>query len=401
MTEVVQRVGDRLEMPGLATAHSHAFQRALRGRTQRTSGSFWSWRGLMYALSERMTPDDLYALSRFAYLELARAGVTAVGEFHYVHHQPNGAPYDCRTETADTVIEAARSVGLRICLLRVLYLRAGLGRTLEDGQRRFVDPDADAGIQDALDLRDRWETDPTVEVGIAPHSLRACRVQDFVRAGAAAPWPVHAHVSEQRREVWECLAENGRRPVQWLADHGVLDARFVAVHATHLDPSEVGALGASQVCLCRTTERDLGDGLPPTGPLLRAGARLSFGVDSHAWSDPFEEARAVELDERSRVEGRGVTTDAATLLSAATAGGYRAIGMADRQDEDRVELDANALSLVGASDGMLDEAVLYGASASCVEEVRVAGRTIVRSGWHPDEARIRADYRKTLARLGL
>lgn len=375
---IARREGEHIVLPGLATAHSHAFQRALRGRTQRKSGSFWSWRGLMYRLAERLTPEDVYALSRFAYAELARCGVCAVGEFHYVHHQPDGTPYDDRTELADAVIRAALDVGLRISLLRVLYHRPGLGRSLEGAQRRFADPQIDDALADVDALRSRWADEPRVAVGLAPHSVRAVPrpwIEQAARYADDHDLPLHMHVSEQRREVHECLAEHGLRPVELLAEAGALGPRFVAVHATHLTPHEVRALGGSIVCLCRTTERDLGDGLPPTGELVDAGARLCFGTDSHAVSDPFEEARAAELDERSRTERRA-HVEAPELLRAATAGGYAAIGFAGAETEDAVTLDPDDPALVGADDATLDDAVIFGAGPSAVRAIRVAGATI-------------------------
>jgi len=373
-----RREGSHIVLPGLATAHSHAFQRALRGRTQRKSGSFWSWRGLMYRFAERLEPDDVYALSRFAYAELARCGVTAVGEFHYVHHQPDGTPYDDRTELADAVVRAALDVGLRIALLRVLYHRPGLGRQIEGAQRRFADARLEDALRDVEALRARWADEPRVRVGVAPHSVRAVPgpwIAEAARFADARALPLHMHVSEQRREIHECLAEHGRRPVELLDELGALGPRFVAVHATHLAPHEVRALGGSFVCLCRTTERDLGDGLPPTGPLVGAGARLCFGTDSHAVSDPFEEARAAELDERSRTERRA-TLEAPALLRAASADGYEAIGFGGASDEDAVVLDADDPALVGADDAALDDAVIFGAGPAAVRAVRVGGVTL-------------------------
>lgn len=375
---LAQRDGDRIRLPGLATAHSHAFQRALRGRAQRKSGSFWSWRGLMYELAQRLTPDDVRVLSRYAFAELARAGVTAVGEFHYLHHQPDGTPYADRTELADAVIGAALDVGLRIALLRVIYERPGHGRTLEGAQRRFSDRSIDAALADVEALIARWKHEPRVRIGVAPHSVRAVSLPSIVEAARfarARDLPFHMHVSEQRREIHECLAEHGARPVRLLADAGVLGPRFVAVHATHLADDEVRALAGAFVCVCRTTERDLGDGLPRTSELVRAGARLCFGVDSHALSDPFEEARAAELDERSRTEQRSLL-DATALLGAASAGGYAAIGMEGLATADEVVLDALDPGLAGARDATLDDAVVFGAGPSAVRGARVGGAAL-------------------------
>lgn len=372
---LAMREGHDLIVPGLATAHSHAFQRALRGRTQRRRGSFWSWRGLMYELAAALNPEDLYALSRFAYTELARCGITAVGEFHYVHHQSDGTPYADRTELADAVIRAALDVGIRITLLRVLYHRPGWGRELEGAQRRFSDADLDDALTDITQLQRRWADEPRVRVGVAPHSVRAVPlpwIVESARFAASHELPFHMHVSEQRREIQECIAEHGRRPVTLLAETGVLGPRFVAVHATHLADEEVRALEDSFVCLCRTTERDLGDGLARTSDLVHAGATLCFGTDSHAVSDPFEEARAAELDERSRTQSRA-RLEASALLSAASEHGYAAIGMPGLEAADRVRLDARDPALVGAKDETLDDAIIFGAGPSAVRSVEVAG----------------------------
>ncbi|SVB67787.1 uncharacterized protein METZ01_LOCUS220641, partial [marine metagenome] len=263
-------------MPGMATAHSHAFQRALRGRTQRRAteaGSFWSWRGLMYSLAERLDPDDMYAIARFAYTELAMSGITAVGEFHYVHHDVNGRPYTNRTELADAVIRAAQDVGIRICLIRTAYMRGGHATPLVSAQNRFSDLSVDNILHDVDTLRSRYAGEPMVGVAIAAHSIRAVplpQVSELAEYANRYNLPFHMHVCEQRRELDECLAEYGATPVALLADAGILSSRFVGVHATHLSDEEVAALGAVEalICLCRTTERDLGDGLPKISDLL-------------------------------------------------------------------------------------------------------------------------------------
>jgi formiminoglutamate deiminase len=406
---VISRLeSDRIVLPGIASAHSHAFQRALRGRTQRaaaSAGSFWSWRGLMYSLAEKIGPDDLYDLSLLAFVELARCGVTAVGEFHYVHHAPDGAPYSERTILADTVIRAARDAGLRIALLRVIYERAGAGRGPEGAQVRFCDASLDRALEDVEALARKHAGDPLVTIGVAPHSVRACRadtIREAVAFARARGMPVHAHVSEQRREIRECLAEHGLRPVELLADLGAIDARFVAVHATHLREHEARLLGAARAfaCVCRTTERDLGDGLPDVAALVRAGARLCVGADSHASSDPFEEARAIELDERTRAEARHVAADATALLRALGEDGYASIGIGP-QAGDAVVLDASDVALVGADPAQLDDATIWAAGPRSVREVRVAGRAIVEDGAHPRLPEARDRFVRSLQRLGI
>ncbi len=402
-----RRDGDKIILPGLATAHSHAFQRGLRGRTQRRAaeeGSFWSWRGLMYAFAEKLDPGSIYDLSRLAYAELALAGVTAIGEFHYVHHQADGTPYDDRIIMADAVVRAARDVGLRICLLRVLYNRAGKDRPAAGAQRRFSDGKVEDALEDVAAIAKRFKGDPGVTVGLAPHSIRAVprawirEAHDLAEDG---DMPLHMHVAEQRRELDECVAEHGMPPVRVLAEDGVLTSRFVAVHATHLEDDEIRALGEAEAfaCICRTTERDLGDGAVNAAALANAGVRLCTGVDSHAISDPFEEARAIELDDRTRAEGRVVAAEAPELLRAACENGYAAIGMEGAETLDRVALDASDAALLGAPDDQLADAVIFAASPRTVCDVNVGGRSIVWDGEIPDWHDIRKSYEVALARL--
>jgi formiminoglutamate deiminase len=386
--------GRTIRLPALATAHSHAFQRAMRGLAQRrrpSSGQiasgdasredFWTWRGQMYRLASSLTPESIAATSRVAFRDLARAGVRTVGEFHYVHHQPYGTPYAQRTLLADAVIEAARGEGLRVALLRVAYHRAGPGRDAEPGQRRFCDRTVDDVLRDLDTLRARWGGDPNVRIGVAPHSVRAvppswlAPLREYADRHAL---PLHMHVAEQSREVDECLAETGRRPVELLADHGVLSARFVAVHATHLAQHEARLLGAARVfaCICATTERDLGDGLPDVGALRSAGARLCTGIDSHVITDPIDDLRSLETHERLRTRTR-VTFDPASgtpaeqLWREGSIEGAAACGFDDAGGVLIVRRDHPMLDLV-ADDALLD-AIVFGASASIVERVEVRG----------------------------
>ena len=381
-----------MQIPGLATAHSHAFQRALRARTQRPespAGSFWSWRGLMYALAEQLTPDDVYHLSRFAYMELVLAGVTAVGEFHYLHHAPDGQPYADRLVMAEAVIQAAQDVGLRLCLIRTAYLRGGYQQELTPAQRRFSDPDLDPILADVLELQKRYAANPLVNIAVAAHSIRAVplpQVRELAAFARAQSLPFHMHIAEQRQELAECTAEYGQTPVALLAEAGILDEKFVGIHATHLTPQEVAALGQARalVCICRTTERDLGDGSPPLADLVQAGARPCVGVDSHASSDPFEEIRALELDERVRQEKRQTVGDGAFLLRAGSQNGYEACGFdpALATEVDGVWLDSQDPALVGIPSENEAEAAVFAGSPRAVRRVVVAGRAIVQDGRH-------------------
>ena len=403
----IQSTNTHFTMPGMATAHSHAFQRALRGRTQRNAtaaNTFWSWRGLMYKLVEILDIDDIYAIARLAYAELAMSGVTVVGEFHYLHHDKNGQPYANRTETAEACIRAALDVGIRICLIRTGYMRGGFNKALEPAQARFADNNVDAILDDVDNLRQKYADNPMVTIALAAHSIRAVAIEpnrELATYATQHDLPFHMHVCEQQQEVAESIAEHGVPPVQFLADHGILNERFVGVHATHLTAKEVQALGdiRAMVCLCRTTERDLGDGLPPTSDLVQAGARLCVGIDSHVEDNAFEEVRAVELDERSRLEVRHAVAEAPQLLDIATRLGYVACGMDDAWQQDHVMLRRADPALVGLSDQYAADGILFGATPRAVDSVTVAGKTIVEGGQHFALGDIITKYEATLKKL--
>ncbi|TKD02206.1 formimidoylglutamate deiminase [Polyangium fumosum] len=370
-------MNERFLLPALATAHSHAFQRAMRGDAQRPgptgTDDFWSWRTSMYTLADTLTPESIHAIARVAYRELYRAGVRTVGEFHYVHHQPGGVPYDDRVVLADQVIRAAKAEGLRIALLRVIYTRAGAGKPPEGAQRRFSDADLDRSLADIETLAARWAQDPDVRIGVAPHSVRAVPpdwLGPIAAFAEARGMMLHAHVAEQPAEITACLAETGKRPVELLADRGVLSPRFVAVHATHLAPHEARLLGEAGafVCLCPTTERDLGDGLPDVTALVDAGALLCTGIDSHVMTAPLEDLRCVDLGERLRTGKRIAlrTQDAAgrtpaeALWRIGSELGARACGFSDVGGEIEVDLGAPELGLVRPEHRL--DAVVYSAN---------------------------------------
>ncbi|MGH8794583.1 MAG: formimidoylglutamate deiminase, partial [Stackebrandtia sp.] len=291
-----------LTIPGLVNAHSHAFHRALRGRTHAGKGDFWSWREQMYAAARRLTPERYLALARAAYAEMALAGVTTVVEFHYVHHDVDGAGYADPAEMGLALAHAARQAGVELVLLDTCYLQADVdGTPLAGPQRRFGDGSVDAWAARLERLGAAHDGPP--RLGAAIHSVRGCPPQamrdvaDWARERDA---PLHLHLSEQVRENEACLAVHGRTPAQLCADVGVLGPRTTAVHATHLTDADVALLGGTSTiaCFCPTTERDLADGVGPASALRAAGSPLSLGSDSHAVVDMFEEARAVELNER-------------------------------------------------------------------------------------------------------
>jgi formiminoglutamate deiminase len=328
-----------LTIPGLANCHSHAFHRALRGRTQRGRGTFWTWREQMYAVAARLTPDTYFELARATYREMVSVGLTSVGEFHYLHHGPGGIPYDDPNAMSHALTEAAREAGIRIALLDTCYLAAGIGRAPEGVQARFTDGTAAAWAERVV----AGGGDPGVVRGAAVHSVRAVprdQMKQVVAWADAHRAPLHVHLSEQVAENDQCLEAYGATPTRVLADEGVLGPRTSAVHATHLDDADVALLGESRThaCFCPTTERDLGDGVGPSRRLREAGAPLTLGSDSHAVVDPFEEMRAVELDERLASRRRGHWT-ADELLSAATVDGHRSLGF---DGVGRIEVGARA-----------------------------------------------------------
>ncbi len=374
-------LGQEIRLPALATAHSHAFQRAMRGTSQRRGedpkDDFWSWRGQMYRLATSLTPESIEQISRVAFRELRRAGVRTVGEFHYIQHQADGTPYEERTLLADRVIAAALAEGLRVALLRVAYHRAGPGRDAEPGQRRFSDPSVDDVLRDVDTLLAKYKNHPDVRIGLAPHSVRAVPPSWLAPLAAYARahgLPLHMHVAEQEREVEECVAESGLRPAELLADRGVLSPRFVAVHATRLSAHEAKLLGQENAfaCVCATTERDLGDGLPDLGALRQAGARLCTGIDSHVLTDPFDDLRSLETHERLRRCARVTFDDphespAARLWREGSIHGALACGFDDAGGEVVIRRDHPTLELV-EDEGLLD-AVVFSGGPSLVERV--------------------------------
>ncbi|MFD1826155.1 MULTISPECIES: formimidoylglutamate deiminase [Mumia] len=315
--------------PGLANCHSHVFHRALRGRSV-GGDTFWAWRDQMYAVAGVLDPDLLHDLAVATYAEMRLAGIGVVGEFHYLHHGPDGVPYDDPNATGEALIAAAREVGLRICLLDTCYLAAGFGRPVEGVQRRFSDGDAEAWALRVSDLAARHAGADDVVVGAAIHSVRAVPPGQLGTVATALPEaPLHVHVSEQPRENEDCLAATGHTPVALLADAGAWTPRTTAVHATHLTEADIATLGDARayVCFCPTTEAELADGVGPSTRLRDAGARLTLGSDSNTVIDLFAEARAVEMHERL-VSGTRGAWSAAELTEAATRTGYASLGFA-------------------------------------------------------------------------
>jgi formiminoglutamate deiminase len=360
-----------LVLPGLADHHSHAWHRALRGRA--AGGDFWAWRSGMYALAGRLDPERLLALATASFAELVLAGVTTVHEFHYLH-QPAGMD--------DAVCEAARRAGIRLVLLDTCYLRAGFaGEELDPVQRRFSDGDVGAWAARADEVAAAHRD---AVVGAAVHSVRAV---DPPSLAAVAGWardrgaPLHLHLSEQPAENEACLAATGRTPAGLAGDHGVLGPGTTAAHCTHVTAGDIALLGASgtAACLCPTTERDLADGIGPAAALAAAGCPLRVGSDSHAVVDLFEEARAVELDERLATGRRGVHAPEA-LLAAATAGAELRAG----EPADLCAVGLGSVRLAGVDPDDPVPMLVAAATAADVTDVVVGGRHVVRGGAHVD-----------------
>jgi formiminoglutamate deiminase len=377
-----------LTIPGLANGHSHAFHRALRGRTHRGGGDFWSWREQMYRVAAALDPDRYLDLATAVYAEMALAGITAVGEFHYLHHDLAGRRYADPNRMGEALAEAAGRAGVRLTLIDTCYLRAGLdGRPLAGPQLRFGDGDAEAWAERAGALADR----PGLRVAAGIHSVRAV---DPAAMATVAAWaqarraPLHLHLSEQPAENEECLAATGRTPAALAESAGVLGPRTTAVHATHLSGEDLARLGGTRtsVCLCPTTERDLADGVGPARALADAGSPLCLGSDSHAVVDLFEEARAVELDERL-VTGRRGHHRPADLLAAATRAGMDALGwdagrLAPGMLADLVTVDLGSVRLAGARPADAADQLVFAATAADVTSVVAGGRQVVRDGHH-------------------
>jgi len=386
-----------LSLPGFANTHSHAFHRALRGRTQTDRGTFWTWREQMYAVAARLDPDSYYGVARAVYGEMLAAGYTAVGEFHYLHHQVDGKPYTDPNAMGHALLAAAHDAGIRITLLDTLYLSSGFGAAPDGVQRRFDDTTPEAWQDRVAELRP--PAGAAARIGVAAHSVRAV---PHSALKAFAPYvetdaPVHVHLSEQVKENEDCRAAYGLTPTGLLAEHGVLGPMTTAVHATHLTDEDVRLLGQARAfaSFCPTTERDLGDGIGPSRRLKDAGAVLTLGSDSHAVIDAFEEMRALELDERLATHERGHWS-AAELLTAAAVDGHRSLGFSDAGEiavghrADLVTIDLASPRSAGAGDD--EHTAVFAASAADVTQVVVDGRVV----FDGDHRRVGRDLNDTI-----
>lgn len=405
------RLKNRALLPGLFNAHSHAFQRVIRGRTERRapsgSDNFWTWREMMYSAATRLSPEDVYDASRMAFLEMAAGGITAVGEFHYLHRTAAGQEYDDPNLLAKMVVNAARDVGLRIALLRVAYARSGYQSAPNERQARFIEAEPDVYLRHVERLQSELKGDAKAQVGIAPHSVRAVPLsylREVIEFAAARKLPVHMHVAEQPAEVADCLAEHGRTPVALLDAEGLLSEMFTAVHAIHITAEEARQLARARafVCACPTTERNLGDGIIKTDSLFEEGVRVALGTDSHTQIDLLEDARELEYHLRLQRLERAVLSQkddemlsslAARLFDCATVRGAQSIQMQAGAFEvgrlaDFFTVDLDDASIAGASTDELLTCVVFSLSRTAVREVSVGGRLIIEDGRHRAEQEI-------------
>jgi len=407
------RLKNRAMLPGLVNAHSHAFQRVIRGRTERrsqnTTDSFWTWREQMYDAANRLEPEDIYAISRMAFLEMALTGITAVGEFHYIHHARDGSTYSDPNLLAREVIRAARDAGIRIALLRVAYARAGFQTEADPRQTRFIEHSPDTYLKHLEQLLAAPELkDGMAWAGIAPHSVRAVPLDYLKRIGEFAnerELPVHMHVAEQPAEISACIEEYGRSPVALLETEGLLSKGFTAVHAIHVTPKAIGAIAraGALVCACPTTERNLGDGVVPVDAYFNAGVLVALGTDSQIQIDLLEDARELEYHLRLQQTARNVLAPqdetsssalAQRLFNCATINGAKSIGfngggkLEPGAPADFFTVDLDDPSIAGASQDDLLATIVFSLSRPAVRDVVVAGKQIVENGRHRDQQAI-------------
>lgn len=418
-----RRLPNRAILPGLVNAHSHAFQRVIRGRTEFRSGAqrdtFWTWREMMFRAAISLDPDDLYHASRMAFLEMALAGITTVGEFHYLHRDPSGRPYAEPNAMALAVVRAAREVGLRLCLLHCAYARAGWHRTPSVAQNRFIIASPDEYLANYESLRAALAADTAAGLawtGFAPHSVRAVPPEYLrallptMRASAA---PVHMHICEQTDENAACLAEHDTTPIGLLEHEGALQTHFTAVHAIHIANHEVGALAraGAHVCACPTTERSLGDGICPADTFLARGVPVALGTDTNIQTDLLEDARELECHLRLKHLHRIVLAHAPAdeaepdpaelaghLLGCATRNGAASLrspggALEPGRPADFFTIDLDDPSLAGTDADTLPAALVFAGGRACIRDVVIGGRPVVTDGRHPRQAEIVTGFR--------
>ncbi len=411
-------------LPGFANVHSHSFQRVIRGQTEWSStgvrDDFWSWRTAMYNAAGQLSPEQIESVAEWTFLEMLKAGITAVGEFHYLHHQSDGTQYEQTSELSQRVIAAANRVGIRITHLPVAYARGGFNQPVSDKQRRFVFNQSGDFLKLVDELRTMYAANDMVNIGLAPHSIRAVDPQWLEACQhAARHWqcPLHIHVCEQKRELEECSAEYGLTPIELLAKFGVLGAQTTLVHATHLAVEDIEHIARSQsiVCGCPTTEANLGDGFLPSTDLLKRNVRISLGTDSHAQIDLFQEARSVDMQQRLLREQRNPLAQfshmsgskqrtSEVLWPMMTTHGYQSLGVDGGTLQpgalaDFIVVDLAHPSCLGATpENLLDTLILAG-QPDAIKGVFVNGKAVLEDGVSQYEDEIRARYLSTVKAL--
>jgi formiminoglutamate deiminase len=419
-TGVTAAVADErhgVALPGLPNVHSHAFQRGLAGLTERRGprdDSFWTWRELMYRFVERIGPEELEAISALAFAEMLEAGFTHVGEFHYLHHDPDGRAYADPGELAGHIAAAAAHTGIGLTLLPVFYAHGGFGGApAAPRQRRFLsDPEGFARIVESC--RRAVRPLPGASVGVAPHSLRAVTPQELTAvAQLAHGGAIHIHVAEQLREVEECLGWSGRRPIEWLLEHARVDERWCLVHATHADDAELAGIAArgAVVGLCPLTESSLGDGIFPAASFLARHGRIGIGSDSNILLDAAGELRTLEYSQRLALRARNVLAAGAdgstgrALFDAALAGGRQALsaaaptGLVAGAALDLVTLAAAHPALLERREDEILDSWIFAAGRDVIDCVWRAGVRVVRGGRHRDRDTLVARYARALKKL--
>lgn len=413
----LRRLPRKALIPGFVNTHSHAFQRAIRGRTEfpRQNNSdredFWSWRGLMYQAASELSPTEIEAVSQAVFVEMVKSGITRVGEFHYLHHQKDGTPYPDPDELANRVLSGARSAGISVTLLRSFYQRAGVGRPQAEGaQKIFCDPD----VEFYLATLDRLQAQG-ITIGVTAHSVRAVSkpaLERLITYARSHDLPFHIHVSEQQREIEECLSEYKLRPVELLHSLDALGPQTTLVHAIHLTDNEIQAIGTNRAIIasCPTTERNLGDGIVPARELLQAGATFTFGTDSQCQICLPEDARQLEYHLRLLYQTRSVLfgdnqqaaakgMDMLTVDGARSLGAVKAGKLEVGYDSDLVALDLDHLAIAGASTQSLATDILFSFVPSVVTDVWCQGTEVVSDRFHRAEHQAQDNLRQVLRKL--
>ncbi|QDM20710.1 formimidoylglutamate deiminase [Tardiphaga sp. vice154] len=416
-TQTTPRPGDERHatgLPGMPNLHSHAFQRGMAGLAEirgATADSFWTWREVMYRFVGRMTPDDIEAVAAQAFVEMLEAGSSRVGEFHYIHHDISGAPYGNIAELAERIAAAATVTGIGLTLLPVFYAHAGFGgQAPNEGQRRFInDLDGFAKLLEAS--RGAVAGVPGAVLGVAPHSLRAVTPEQLAAVASLGDGPIHIHIAEQTREVEDCLAWSGQRPIDWLMEHAAVDRRWCLIHATHATPDEIRRMAQSGAVagLCPVTEANLGDGTFEAPDFLGQGGAFGIGTDSNVLIGVSDELRQLEYSQRLAWRIRNAVTGALpstgrTLFDGALNGGSQALGVGaagllEGASADIVALDGDNAALVARDGDAILDSFVFAARRSPVDAVWVRGQLLVSDGRHHAAEPIARRFRATLERL--